>query len=168
MNYYHARRAIAICKAILPALAIGDLLLPLASLSCEWSWKSRSTPDVIGMDASITTQSGSKFPCVVKDFYLVEPSFTLRCANGSRISLGRSPMCGDSRFPACDYSLVTDRKGQQFKMSESLASGWDKAECEKGIATSVMHYRLSQEAFSFDARITIRVKEAKRIAPSGF
>jgi hypothetical protein len=149
-------------------LAIIDLLLPLASLSCEWSWKNRSTPDVLGVDASITIQSGSKFPCIVKYFYLLEPSFTLSCANGSQVLLGSSPMCGDSSFPACDYSIVTDRKGQQFKMSESLASGWDKAECEKGIATSVMDYRLSQEAFSFDARITIRVKAAKKITPSGF
>ena len=155
-------------KTVLSALAIINLLYPSAILSCEWSWKNHSTPEVVGIDAYITTASGLKFPCVVNDFYLPEPSFTLRCANGSQISLGRSRLCVDSHLPSCEYSLVTDRKGQQFKMSEILASGWDKKECRNNIASTVMNYRLSQDAFSFDARITIRIKAAKQITPSGF
>lgn len=168
MDSYWSQRSIATCRTVLAVVASVDLFMPLAGLSCEWSWRSPSTPDVIGINASISTQSGSEFPCVIKDFYLVEPSFILGCANGSTISLGRSPMCGSSSFPACDYSLVTDRKGQQFKMSESLAPGWNKAQCVNGIATSVMNYQLSQEVFKFDARITIRVRAARKIVPSGF
>jgi len=53
-------------------------------------------------------------------------------------------------------------------MIETLVAGWDNKECGGQIATSVMNYRLSQEVFSFDARITIRVKAVKRIVPSGF
>lgn len=148
--------------------AFVDLALPSSSLSCEWQWKSRAATDIIDIDASITTQSGSTFPCSVRDYYLVEPSFDLYCANGSKISIGRSPMCGGSMFPACDYSIVTDQKGQQFKMSEQLSPGWDSLECANGVATSVMNYDLKQDAFRFEARIVIRVKEAKKIVPSGF
>jgi hypothetical protein len=143
--------------------AFVDLALPLSSLSCEWQGKSRAAPDVIDIDASITTQSGSTFPCSVKDYYLVEPSFDLYCANGSKIYIGRSPMCGGSMFPACDYSIVTDRKGQHFKMSEQLSPGWDRLECANGVVSSVMNYDLKQDAFRFEARIVIRVKEAKRL-----
>lgn len=158
----------AMYKTVLYTLSILDLLFPLATLSCEWSWKNRSTPEVVGIDAYIETTSGLRFQCVVNYFYLPEPSFTLRCANGSQIFLGRSPLCGNSHFPSCEYSLVTDRKGQQFKMSEILASGWDKKECKNDVATTVMNYRLSQDAFSFDAKITIRIKAAKKITPFGF
>lgn len=78
-------------------------------------------------------------------------------------------MCGrDYIFPACDYSVVTDRKGHQFKMSEQLAPSGDKPECANGVATSVLNYDLKQDAFRFEARIVIRVREAKKIVPSGF
>ncbi len=77
-------------------------------------------------------------------------------------------MCGGSMFPACDYSIVTDRKGQRFKMSEHLSPGWDSLVCANGVAASVMNYDLKQDAFGFEARIVIRVKEAKKIVPSGF
>jgi hypothetical protein len=158
----------AACRIALLMAAFIDLSLPLSSWSCEWQWKSRAVPDVIGIHATIITQSGSTFPCSVKDYCLVEPSFVLHCANGSKISIGRSPMCGGSAFPACDYSIVTDQKGQQFKMSEHLSPGWERLECANGVAKSVMIYDLKQDAFRFEARIVIRVKEAKKIVPSGF
>lgn len=142
---------------------------PSAGMACEWAWISPTRPKLIGIEARITTESGASYACSVKDPTLYESAFTLNCANGSTVQIGRSGYCGTgSAYPACDYSLVTDRQGQQFKMREDLSPGWDKSECANGIATSVMIYHLSQDVFRFDAKIVIRVQQARKIIPAGF
>jgi hypothetical protein len=154
---------------ILVAVAYLYSSLTSAGMACEWAWISPTRPKLIGLEANITTESGVSHTCSVKDPTLYEPAFTLTCANGSTIQIGRSGYCGPGNaYPACDYSLVTDRQGQQFKMRENLSPGWDRSECANGIATSVMRYHLSQDVFKFDAKIVIRVQEAREITPAGF
>lgn len=147
------------------SLVVAGLLLSAEAFACEPASRPPSS-SFVGHKASIATTDEKEYRCTVTHYALHEMYWVLNCENGSKVTIGFEEPSG---LGYRSVTILKDRSGQEFKMSQDVADGWREYSCASGIASRTFKIRLTQRAFSFDATVTEMYRQrASPRPPAGF
>ncbi len=154
------------------AVATYAFVLPSNAIACERAGRPPFHEDgLISRHAFIRTSNGIVHECRIIDSAPHDIYWVLRCANGSKVSIGVEVRCSS---PLCTASFVKDATGQEFRMREEVEGMTSNGlkptfTCSNGVASSTIKIRLSQDVFYFDVEIIEKFRQKPPLrSPVGF